>query len=201
MKRKTLVILFSVIASMALAAFAHTHNYGTRPACEMRASDRAWLDRSVIAWRQAAKSYGQFNVPANARVIIGSAECVLISDSALYPDRKIDWLAVDGKGQIPIIEDFTMPVSPVSRAIVVNDKPHFVISAPSVWHKANVPGGKIGLENLMTAVFIHETSHVLQHKSYIEPFVAIVKKTTFLKTSTMTAFKIDLRTPRLSQPR
>jgi hypothetical protein len=146
------------------------------PACQMQAADKAWLDRTVAAWRYAAITYGQFTVPANARAIIGSAECVFISDTALFPGKQVVWVAVDGKGKIPIIEDFAMPLSPVSQAIEVNGNPYFVMSAPSVWQKAKISGGRIGLENLMTAVFIHETSHVLQQKNYYRAMSLVAEK-------------------------
>jgi hypothetical protein len=149
LKRFQLTLGIMMCASMA--TIAQTSNIVSQPACQMQTADQAWLDRAVTAWRYAATNYGQFTVPANARAIIGSVDCVLISDTALFPDKPAEWAAVDGKGKIPIIEDFAMPLSPVSQAIDVNGNPYFVMSTPSVWQKANVPGGKIGLENLMTA--------------------------------------------------
>jgi hypothetical protein len=143
-------------------------------ACKMLDGDRQWLDRSVAAWRYAAEHYGQFTVPTGARAIIGSAECVLRSDTALFQNKAV-WESFDGKGRIPIIEDFSMPLSPISQAIDVDGKATFVMSAPSIWRKSEVPGGKIGLENLMTAVFIHETSHILQQRTYMKAFSAIAK--------------------------
>jgi hypothetical protein len=146
-----------------------------RPACKMLDGDQKWLDRSVAAWRYAAEHYGQFVVPSGARAIIGSSECVLRSDTALFPDKAVIWESIDGKGRIPIIEDFTMPLSPNSQALEVNGNAIFVMSTPTVWRKSEVPGGKIGLENLMTAVFIHETSHILQQKTYMAAFSAVAK--------------------------
>jgi hypothetical protein len=172
---KRLRTMLGLIVCAPIAATAQVPIKTSQPACQMRADDKAWLDRTVTAWRYTAKNYGQFTVPANARAIIGSAECVLISDTALFPDKPVEWVMLDGKGKIPIIEDFAMPLSPISQAIQVNGNPYFVMSAPSVWQKANVPGGKIGLENLMTAVFIHETAHVLQQKSYYGAMSIIAK--------------------------
>jgi hypothetical protein len=159
----------------AFSAIAQPSVQVVQSACQMQAADKAWLDRTVLAWRYAAINYGQFTVPANARAIIGSADCVLLSDTALFSDKPIEWVAVDGKGKIPIIEDFSMPLSPISQALEVNGNPYFVMSAPSVWQKAKVSGGKIGLENLMTAVFIHETAHILQQKSYFGKMSVLAK--------------------------
>ncbi len=163
-------LMFAMIA-VAAQALATTD----QPACKMQDSDKTWLDRTVFAWRHAAINYGQFTVPANARVVIGNADCVLISDTALFPAIPVAWTAVNGKGQIPVVEDVVMPLSPVSQAIEVGGKPYFVMSTPSVWRTFDIPGGKIGLENLMTAVFIHETAHVLQQKSYFAQLDAIAK--------------------------
>ncbi len=146
-----------------------------KPACKLLDGDQKWLDRSVAAWRYAAKHYGQFVVPTGARAIIGSAECVLSSDTALFPDKTVIWNSIEGNGRIPIIEDFTMPLSPISQALEVNGGATFVMSAPTVWRKNEVTGGKIGIENLMTAVFIHETSHTLQQKTYMAAFSAVAK--------------------------
>jgi hypothetical protein len=173
---KRLQLSIALIACFSGVAIAQTLGKDALPTCQMQAADKAWLDRTVTAWRHAASRYGAFNVPANARAIIGSADCVLISDTALFTDKPVTWIAVDGKGRIPIIEDFAMPLSPVSQAIQVNGNPYFVMSAPSVWQQANISGGKIGLENLMTAVFIHETAHILQQKSYFGPMDVIAKK-------------------------
>jgi hypothetical protein len=155
-------MLMCAMTSLAARALATTD----QPNCRLQDSDQAWLDRTVTAWRHSALKYGQFTVPANARAVIGSADCVLFSDTALYPDRPVVWTAVSGGGQIPVAEGVVLPLSPVSQALEVNGKAYFAMSTPSVWQKFNISGGKIGLENLMTAVFIHETAHVLQQKTY-----------------------------------
>ncbi len=163
--------------------------------CEMLESDRQWLDRSVAAWHFVAKQYGQFVVPAGSQAIIGSAECVLRSDTVLFTDKTSNWQSINGKGKIPIIEDFAMPLSPISQTIEVNGQATFIMSAPSIWRKNNISGGKIGLENLMTAVFIHETSHVLQQKTYVAAFNEIAKaqnlSENFSDDSLQDQFKID----------
>ena len=158
-----------------LAPLTATSAQAPQPACTMESSDKAWLERASSQWRLAAQSYGRFEVPDDARAVIGSADCVLISDTALSPGKPAEWKAVIGNGKIPIIEDFAMPLSPTSQAMLVDGKPYFVMSAPSVWRKHGVSGGAIGLENLMTAVFIHEAAHILQQNSYFSQIGEFVK--------------------------
>jgi hypothetical protein len=108
--------------------------------------------------------------------VIGAADCALISNTALFPDLPVAWTAVNGKGKIPVAEEVVMPLSPVSQAMEVNGRPYFVMSTPSVWRKFDIKGRNISLEHLMTAVFIHETAHVLQQKSYFARLDNIAKR-------------------------
>jgi hypothetical protein len=62
---------------------------------------------------------------------------------------------------------FQAPTGPVSVAFEMEGgDPVFVMSLPSLWAAGGVTSQEIGLENLMTAVMLHEASHVFQFRSY-----------------------------------
>lgn len=136
--------------------------------CSVSANDRAWLERSVVAWHFTSQKITKIGPVDDLTVFFFDDKCALTSFDAMT--RK------DGAGATYITSPFfdeatlpdgtTVPVAPTSFTKSTNGNAFFVMSLPSVWQTNDVPPGPFGLEKLMTAVLLHEASHVMQSPTY-----------------------------------
>lgn len=106
--------------------------------------------------------------------LIFDKACVLQSGTAMAGGPTV-WIGRLHNGQVTLPDAAIVPAHVTSFAGSTNNGAFFVMAAPSIWRQEGVTGGAISLENLMTAVMLHEASHMLQFRTYgqqIEQFVA-----------------------------
>lgn len=145
------------------------------PACAMPPDDMAWIEKSVTAWRFAANAISGISTLERFEAMFFSADCILSSRTVLRSDEPPAWTTRTHQGTLTLPDSEEMPAGVVSTTIETDDGAFFVMSTPSVWRAGKVDGGALGLETLMTAVLIHEGTHVSQFSTYgrrISAFVA-----------------------------
>lgn len=170
MSRSTLCLLGAVATlSLSTTAVAQPSDPGVA-ACAFSASDQAWVDRSIAAWRLMAGEITRVRVPDQITTVLFSADCVMTSASAMRTDGPVTWQATRHDGVIALPGDRTVKAGVTSYAGQAGEGAFFVMSTPSVWSAGGVPGGPMGLETLMTAVLVHEGSHVAQSGTYMRQF-------------------------------
>jgi hypothetical protein len=106
--------------------------------------------------------------------VIFDKECVLQSGTAMAGGPAA-WVGRRHNGQVTLPDTAIVPAHVTSFAGSTDSGAFFVMAAPSIWRQGGVTGGAISLEDLMTAVMVHEASHVLQFSTYgerVEQFVA-----------------------------
>lgn len=136
-------------------------------ACSLSEADRAWIERSVTAWRQVRQEVADINGIRNFQAVFFSADCVLTSADALTRSSgPVSWRVHSHDGAIPLPDGDRMPAVVTSFTSVNKHSAFFVMSTPSVWRAGGVDGGALGLETLMVAVMLHEGSHVAQSPTY-----------------------------------
>ena len=91
--------------------------------------------------------------------------CVKRSATAMLTGRS-DWTANQIENGSVIVGSNDIPVGVVSATIGEDDGARLVMSTPSVWSEGGVSPGSIGLDRLMSAVFMHEATHVFQMDTY-----------------------------------
>lgn len=69
-----------------------------------------------------------------------------------------------------------LPPGPISFTQSDGADAFFVMSLPSVWRHNDVDPGPFGLEKLMTAVLLHEATHVVQSRTYGREIDALSKR-------------------------
>ena len=121
----------------------------------------------------AAWNYGSTNISGIGRVkritaVFFDDKCVVSSSTAMNGGART-WTARAFTGEVP------MPNGETTRAGVTSfamgddrtGENFFVMSTPSVWRAANKSENGLGsLELLMTAVVLHEATHVAQMPTY-----------------------------------
>jgi hypothetical protein len=143
--------------------------------CALSPADQAWVDRSIAAWRFTVREITRLSVPERTSAFVFDADCILSSETAMSVDGSVAWDARSHHGTISLPGDITFPAGVTSFAGQAEDGAFFVMSTPIVWEAGGVPGGPMGLETLMTAVLIHEGSHVVQGVTYMRQFSEVAE--------------------------
>jgi hypothetical protein len=147
------------------------------PACSVSDSDRAWIDRSLEAWRFASREITGIETVPNLQVIIFDERCVMRSGNALSgsPVASVTWTAEPHGGTVPMPDGSELPAGVTSFASGDEGLRYFVMSTPSIWSAAGVGEGAT-LETTMVAVLLHEASHVAQVGPYGPRLGALIER-------------------------
>ncbi len=90
----------------------------------------------------------------------------LIDGPKLF-DKKLAWKRAVHNGKLTLPNNQTVPVGLMSFASQLENKnAFFVMPLPEFWKKAGVESKELGLENLVTGVFLHEFSHTQQMQNF-----------------------------------
>ena len=137
-------------------------------ACDVSAADREWLERSLGAWHFASRELTDLGVVDDMTMVVFDAECALTSANAMTGGTAAGarYVAAQHGGEVMLPDGETMPPVVTSFTRADDETAYFVMSLPSVWEAGEVPPGPLGLTDLMTAVLLHEGSHVAQFPTY-----------------------------------
>lgn len=152
----------------------------SRPAldCPVAQSDRDWLERSIAAWRETSDAITEIGGLERLRVVFFDATCVMTSDRAMLTgtsDRAL-WVAEPHDGRVRLPDGNEARTVTTAYARGSDGGPYFVMSMPSISQHEGVKGGVLGLGPLMTAVLLHEATHVLQMSTYGEALATVAEE-------------------------
>lgn len=133
------------------------------------------VDKWFAAWELVStKQFGLPPVPAPAILLYDDKYVYTTSrksapDSAVsfggpvFFDKSLPWSWGPHHGELTIPDGKKVPVGLMSFAASdSNGYSFFVMAAPAFWKSAGVESKELGIDNLMTAVFLHEFAHTLQ---------------------------------------
>jgi hypothetical protein len=126
--------------------------------CTMSPEDAAWRRSALAAWD--VTSHRILNVEAAAE----PPTIVFFDETCVYRSEKSgDWQSAPHEGAIPLPGGQTVPPRVTSFAAPYDrDRRAFLAMAlPTVWAADGVTS-PLGLDTLMTAVFVHEMTHTRQ---------------------------------------
>jgi hypothetical protein len=153
-----LVALVSALISLTAAAPTST--------CHLSKNDQAWLDQSMRAWNYASMNISGIGHVKKIEAVIFDNDCVLTSSTAMNGGPNV-WTARLHGGRVQLPDGNKLPVSVISfSGSDPKTGSFFVMSTPSVWRAAGKTGKGTTLEKLMTAVMLHEGTHVAQMPTY-----------------------------------
>src|SRR3954447_8698031 len=143
--------------------------------CDVSRSDRAWLDQSMKAWDYASRRISGIGRVRKIEAIIFDDRCVVTSDTAMNggPNR---WSGHLHHGTVKLPGGQELKPQVISFAQSEASTSHFVMSTPSIWRAASKTGKGTTLDNLMTAVIMHEATHVAQMPTYGKRIGAIAER-------------------------
>ncbi|AXY78448.1 hypothetical protein D3H65_32645 [Paraflavitalea soli] len=133
------------------------------------------LDKWFTAWElTSTRKFALLPVPAPAILLYDDKHVYTISavsapDSAVpytgpaFFDQQLPWKRGPHHDTLTIPDGKKVPVGLMSFAASDSSgHPFFVMAAPGFWKAAGVESKELGLDNLLTAVFLHEFSHTRQ---------------------------------------
>lgn len=156
--------VFGLLLGSASAARA---NSVTGP-CRLSAADQAWVDGAMKAWNYTSTDVTGIGRVKRITAVFFDDRCEIVSPTAMN-GGPMTWTSRAFTGAVPLPNGDTNPPGVTSFAMG-DDKTgenFFVMSTPSVWRAANKSAnGLESLELLMTAVVLHEATHVAQMPTY-----------------------------------
>ncbi len=164
----------ALLLSLSATAAVAEPDGASAPPCAFSQAEQDWVDRSLAARRAIAAAIGTRAFASPATIIIFDAACMRESADAVS-GPPVTWTSHAHTGQIPLPDGNRIPASVTSFAGESDGRPFFVMSTPSVWRAGGVPGGPMGLDNLMTAVLLHESAHVAQFPTYMRAVSVIAE--------------------------
>jgi hypothetical protein len=159
-------LLASVAAPAVDAQQASQPGVAAVNSCKFSEADQAWIDRSLAARRAMATEVGTAAFSSPATIILFDASCIRQSANALS-EPSATWTSRSHSGQIQLPNGREIPAGVISFASESGGLAYYVMSTPSLWRTKGVPGGPMRLEDLMTAVLLHESAHVAQFSTYM----------------------------------
>lgn len=165
----------ALLLSLSSAAASAEADLAPAASCTFSEADQAWVDQSLAARRAVGSEIGTKAFAAPITIVFFDAACVRRSDN-VTADQSLVWTSAPHSGEIPIPDGARIPAGVTSFAGDSNGTAFFVMSTPSLWRANGVPGGPMGLENLMTAVLLHESAHVAQFPTYMRRVSAIAER-------------------------
>ena len=141
-------------------------------ACRMDQADADWLAGALQAWELTRFKTLRLDPAEPPTLVVFDASCVWrgkLGKAAMTAGRH--------DGVIPLPGGESTPAAVVAFA-APDRKEHsayVVMALPSVWRQAGV-GSPLGLETLMTSVFVHEATHTRQFDAFAPRMSRLAKR-------------------------
>lgn len=155
--------------------------------CAPSVQDRMWMQGALDAWFSTAHDRLRIYAGDPPDFVLFDATCVYqtgpeargarLSDGPRFAGRRIGWKArphggsvsLPGGGEVPAqVTSFAAPYASNGRAFMV-------MALPSVWREGGVRSA-LGLETLMTSVFVHEMTHTRQFYAFAPQLAALTER-------------------------
>ena len=155
--------------ALATCLFAATPSIAQQKAdgC-LSPADTAWVAKAMDAWDQTSREITRIPRVNNITAVFFDADCAWSSDTAMNGGARA-WTGRSFSDRVPLPNGELIPPGVTSFAMsdAKDNRNFFVMSTPSIWRTAVKSQNGLGsLELLMTAVVLHEATHVAQMPTY-----------------------------------
>jgi hypothetical protein len=137
------------------------------------AKQTAWLNNWLSAWELVSNNI--LNLPKDTipDMLFFDENFVYTTSTISAPKaqpfngptvfgKKLPWRKAPHTGTLILPNGAEVPVGLISFAAPGKQKVFFVMGAPEVWKKAGVDSKELGLDKMLTGVFLHEFAHTRQ---------------------------------------
>lgn len=128
--------------------------------CTMAADEAAWVQRSLAAWSLVQRDALHAAPVDGPTVVLFDPRCVFRAEAG-HP-----FSGAPHRGKVELPDHNSLPPQIASFAAPYDGgRAFFVMALPTIWRDGGVTS-ELGLENLMTAVLIHELTHTRQFYAF-----------------------------------
>lgn len=137
-----------------------------------------WLSKWFNAWDLVSRQVLSLSAEPAPEMLFYDSTYVYTTSAVSAPKgiaikgpalsgKQLAWKKMPHKGELILPDGQKVPVGLMSFAGSAKDgKSFFVMGAPSFWKTAGVKSDELGLDNLLTGVFLHEFSHIRQFNGF-----------------------------------
>jgi hypothetical protein len=174
MRIRSAFVLGSLLSLMALRlAAAAESDADSRPfsvsgKCTVSKTDERWLSTALASWKSMRTELLGSQPTPETTALFFDDRCLYRADAMADDQRPLRFEASHHSGQIELPSGAPLPVGVMSFAAPRDkDSVFFVMALPSVWEAA---GSRFAFDRrvFLTAVMIHEMSHVVQFRTYLQ---------------------------------
>lgn len=172
----TLFVVFLIMTLFVVANFAQskTAEKKTRQTDSGLAETAKWF----AAWEMVSRDFYKIDRISPVEFVFFDENDVYSTSDISVPDgeliagpklfgKQLIWKRAAHNGKITLPNRKSVPVGLMSFASELENKnAFFVMPLPKFWEKAGVESNELGLENLITGVFLHEFSHTQQIQNF-----------------------------------
>ena len=180
--RKKHTILFSFLLQLSLFSFAQKKN------TEFLTATNQWFK----AWELLSKEVYGINKFYAVDFVFFDSVSVFSTSAVAVPNgvavegntimkQSYRWKQAPHNGTLTLPDSSKIPVGLMSFAgdNKIGRKPFFVMPLPSFWKTAGVTSAELGLDKLITGVFLHEFSHSQQMQNFGKKIAAFEHSSNF----------------------
>ena len=177
------IVLFLLLFTISLKAFGQQNNNR-----EFNTAVNQWFS----AWSLLYKDIYKIDKIHPVQFVFFDETYVYSTSSVTIPkgesikgynllNLKLNWKKKPHHNSLTLPNKKTIPVGIISFAseAPLDQKSFFVMPLPSFWKKAGVESKELGLDNLITGVFIHEFSHTQQMQNFGKIITQLEKQNNF----------------------
>lgn len=175
---------FLLISLLALTLTTHAQQAGSELVMATDRWFRAWelLSKEVYHLNKFYPVdfvfFDSTNVYSTSPVSAGGQP---VLEKQPFMNQLYDWKKAPHNGIITLPDSSKIPVGMMCFAgqNALEKKPFFVMPLPSFWKSFGVTSAELGLDNLITGVFLHEFSHSQQMQNFGKKITAFEKTADF----------------------
>ena len=174
---KTMRVIILFLAIHTLVACSNPKKAGPQTAeADTAAPAISWLEDWLSAWELISTEVLQLPEAAAPAMLFYDQKYVYTTSQVSAPDgvpfngpsffgTKLDWWMQEHHDTLTIPDGQRVPVQLMTFAAPSSSPgsaPFFVMAAPDFWKTAGIDSEEVGLEKMLTGVFLHEFSHARQ---------------------------------------
>lgn len=137
------------------------------------AKETSWLNNWLSAWELVSNNILQLPADTIPDMLFFDENFIYTTSTISAPNgqpfngptvfgKKLPWRKAPHTGTITLPNGAEVPVGLMSFAAPGKRKVFFVMGAPAFWEKAGVQSKELGLDKMLTGVFLHEFAHTRQ---------------------------------------
>ena len=180
-----------------ITIFCASSTPNTKSVKNIQQTELQWLQNWFDAWKLVSTDILRLPPDSAPEMVFFDSVFVFTTSNTTSPDgstidgpaffgQKLSWRKMHHNGELTLPDGQKVPVGLMSFASPTKEgKSFFVMAAPSFWKSTGVKSDELGLDKLITGVFLHEFAHIRQFKGFGRQIDSLWNKHAFGDTASL----------------